>query len=82
MSGYDTTGQTLAYAAYQLAKNPEIQKRLQEEVDLAFDESNGEDPDYAVVQVSFNLKLFTYFDAEFLTKMLLFVYIYFMKMIF
>ena len=27
--GYDTTGMTLAYLAYEMAQNPEIQKKLQ-----------------------------------------------------
>jgi hypothetical protein len=41
----------LAYAGYELAKNPEIQKRLQEEIDLAYDEADGKTPSYSVVQV-------------------------------
>jgi hypothetical protein len=48
----------MAYAAYHLAKNPEIQKRLQEEVDLAYDESNGEELSYAVVQVNLLFGIF------------------------
>ena len=32
VAGYDTTGTTLAFACYQLAKNPQIQDKLREEV--------------------------------------------------
>jgi len=42
IAGYDTTGMTLAYLIYQLAKNPEVQQRLREEVDQAFEESKGQ----------------------------------------
>jgi cytochrome P450 len=33
---------TLSYLVYQLAKNPEVQQKLQEEVDQAYEESQGE----------------------------------------
>ena len=32
VAGYDTTGSTLSFACYQLAKNPAVQDRLREEV--------------------------------------------------
>jgi cytochrome P450 len=49
--GYDTTAQTLAYAGYELTKNPEVMKQLQDEVDAAYEEANGKTPDYSVIQV-------------------------------
>jgi hypothetical protein len=33
---------TLSYLVYQLAKNPGVQQKLQEEVDQAYEESQGE----------------------------------------
>ena len=33
VAGYDTTGTTLAYCCYQLAKNPDIQDRLRNEIE-------------------------------------------------
>ena len=52
MAGYDTTATLLSYGSYALAKNPEAQTRLQEEVDEAFaDAEEGEEfPDYSVIQ--------------------------------
>ena len=35
-AGYDTTAMTLAFAAYELAKKPDIQIKVQNEVDEAF----------------------------------------------
>ena len=50
IAGYDTTGMTLTYLAYAMSKNPEIQQKLQEEVDQAFEDNNGELPEYNVIQ--------------------------------
>ena len=50
LAGYDTTASTLAHAAYLLAKHPEEQARLQEEVDRAFEDAEGEFPDYSTIQ--------------------------------
>ena len=50
MAGYDTTATLLSYGSYALAKNPEVQTKLQEEVDEAFAEADGEFPDYSAIQ--------------------------------
>merc|ERR1711997_278031 len=49
MRGYDTTGMALAFAAYELANNPDIQETLRDEIDLAYEEA-GRMPDYNVIQ--------------------------------
>lgn len=46
IAGYDTTGTTLGYVGYVLATHPDIQKRLQEEVDDAVEANGGKLPDY------------------------------------
>jgi cytochrome P450 family 3 subfamily A len=50
IAGHDTTASTLAYLSYALAKHPEQQKKLQEEVDRAFDNCGGNFPDYSTIQ--------------------------------
>ena len=43
VAGYDTTGSTLAWACYYLAKHPEIQDKLREEIE---DVVGDDDPDH------------------------------------
>jgi len=50
MAGYDTTATLLSYTSYALSKNPEVQTKLQEEVDEAFAGAENEFPDYSVIQ--------------------------------
>ena len=44
-------GITLSYLAYQLANDPAIQQRLQQEIDEAYEAAGGQMPDYNVIQV-------------------------------
>ena len=37
-SGYETLSNLLAYVAYELAVNPECQRKLQEELDTVFED--------------------------------------------
>ena len=50
IAGYDTTGMTLSFLSYYLADQPDIQNRLQDEIDTAFEENNGQLPDYQTIQ--------------------------------
>jgi len=50
IAGYDTTGMTLSFFAYAMSKNPEVQERLQAEVDQAFEDNDGELPEYTAIQ--------------------------------
>lgn len=42
LGGYETSGTTSTGLLYSLAMNPEVQKKLQVEVDAIFDKSNGQ----------------------------------------
>ena len=42
MAGYDTTGTTLAFACYDLAKHPDVQEKLREEVEEIVGDSSRE----------------------------------------
>ncbi|CAE7520862.1 CYP714A1 [Symbiodinium pilosum] len=45
-AGHDTTGHTMTWLTFELARNPDIQKKVQEEVDQFFRCLNGRDPTY------------------------------------
>lgn len=42
VAGYDSTATTLSYTLYELAKNPEIQRRVQKDIDNTLNKYNGE----------------------------------------
>lgn len=44
IAGYETTSTALAYCSYVLAKEPNIQMKLQKEIDLSF--KNGDENEY------------------------------------
>ena len=50
VAGYDTTGMTLSYMGFFLSKYPDIQTRLQDEIDQAYEENRGKLPEYQVIQ--------------------------------
>ena len=50
IAGYDTTATTLSYLSYILSTHPEEQEKLQQEVDQAFEEADGQFPDYSTIQ--------------------------------
>jgi cytochrome P450 family 9 len=41
LAGFDTTSALLCFAAHQLAVHPDIQSRLQDEIDITLKESEG-----------------------------------------
>ena len=50
MAGYETTANTLAYTSYLLALNPNIQEKLQSEIDSYFDENPVSFSSYVISQ--------------------------------
>ena len=51
LAGYETTANTLSYTTYLLAMNPDVQEKLQIEIDKYFDEENP-------VSMALNCKLY------------------------
>lgn len=45
-AGHDTTGHTMTWLMFELARHPQIQQKVQEEVDGFFASLNGRDPTY------------------------------------
>lgn len=45
-AGHDTTGHTMTWLTFELARHPDIQRKVQEEVDHFFRCLNGRDPTY------------------------------------
>ncbi len=43
VAGYDTTAMTMTYACYELAKHPDVQERLREEVDEVYGQKDDEE---------------------------------------
>ncbi len=50
IAGYDTTATTMAYVGYELARHQDVQDRLMQEIDEAFDNTESDNLDYSVVQ--------------------------------
>ncbi|EGI61801.1 Cytochrome P450 9e2, partial [Acromyrmex echinatior] len=42
LGGFETSSTTMCYTAHEIAANPEIQMKLQQEIDMVLEESNGE----------------------------------------
>lgn len=49
--GYETSSGAMCYSFYQLAVNPDIQRRVQEEVDAVLADCNGVLTDEAIKQL-------------------------------
>ena len=50
VAGYDTTGMALSWICYELAKNPDLQRQVQDKVDAVYESMGGNTPDYTDVQ--------------------------------
>jgi hypothetical protein len=57
---------TLSYLVYQLAKNPGVQQKLQEEVDQAYEESQGEVSFLSLFVREFSLTFLSFIKYNFM----------------
>jgi len=51
VAGYDTTANTISYAAYELTKDKEAQLKLQAEIDAAYEEDEAKGGSISYAQV-------------------------------
>lgn len=49
LGGFETTSTTLSFAAYEIAANPEVQTKLQREIDKILEESNSGEVTYETI---------------------------------
>ncbi|XP_049788169.1 probable cytochrome P450 6a13 isoform X1 [Schistocerca cancellata] len=53
LAGFETSSTTMSFALYELALNPDVQKRLQEEVDATMKKNNGQLTYEAISEMSY-----------------------------
>lgn len=67
VAGFDTTATMLSFTLYELARNPEVQRRVQEDVDRNLEKHDGQityesvmDMKYVDLCLMGNIRMFTY----------------------
>lgn len=53
LAGFETSASTLSFCLYELAKNPDIQRKVHEEIDRVLEEQNGEISYDSVAQMKY-----------------------------
>merc|ERR1712012_526787 len=56
VAGYDTTGMALSWICYELAKNPDLQRQVQDKVDAVYESMGGNTPDYTMPGTNVKMK--------------------------